>query len=168
MYCIGSISWGGHRYEGHVLKVTRVCAAHRVWVRLHACAFWCVPSCVCAAVCTPTPALRLRLGQASATSVHHHRYGPRSDSRSGGAQDILSTLSCLLIMISFDGFPTRYRQRSARTYTHTFTHIHTHVCVHMNTQAKGVLKQSRGGRKAEKVVFHQYVLIYKLLLELSF
>lgn len=78
----------------------------------------CVFSCVCVChTCTPTLTLRLWLVRASATSVHHRRYGLWLDSRSGGAQDILSTLSCLLIMISFDGFLKNYRRLDAHAQT---------------------------------------------------
>lgn len=52
-----------------------------------------------------------------ATSVHHRRYGWWSDSRSGGARDILSTLSCLLKMISFDGFSSSFRRHGAQTHS---------------------------------------------------
>lgn len=91
------------------------CAIRGLCVSVCLHVFWCL--CVSECAHTPTPTLTLRLWwvRASATSVHHHRYGLWLDSRSGGAQDILSTLSCLLIMISCDGYPTSYRRHGAHT-----------------------------------------------------
>lgn len=135
LYCKGSIPLRVKRYKGCVKGNLSVCLL--CLECLHVYAFWCVCYCVdvsvCAHTCTPTLTLRLWLVQASATSVHHHRYGSWLDSRSGGAQDILSTLSCLLIMISFDGFPISYRRHSAHTHTHTLSSSHMHTSVHTLT-----------------------------------
>lgn len=123
LYCKGSIPLRGKRYKGCVKGNLSVCLL--CLECLHVYTFWCVCSCVHVSVCahtyTPTLTLRLWLVQASATSVHHHRYGSWLDSRSGGAQDILSTLSCLLIMISFDGLSVSYRRHGTHTHTRTST-----------------------------------------------
>lgn len=107
------------RYEAYVKGNVSVCL-----LSLSVC--MCTPFDVLVHTHTPTLTLRLWLVQASATSVHHHRYGLRLDIRSGGAQDILSTLSCLLIMISCDGYPTSYRRHEPRTHhlIHALTHLH--------------------------------------------
>lgn len=115
MFCKGCIPLRDRRYEGYVKGNVSVCL---LCLSVYMCTPFdvCVRVSVCAHTYTPTLTLRLWLVQASATSVHHRRYGLWLDSRSGGAQDILSTLSCLLIMISCDGYPTSYRRHGAHMH----------------------------------------------------
>jgi hypothetical protein len=102
-----------------------------VCIRAYVCqllVFVCLCLCVCLCV-PPTHTLRLWLVNPSATSLHHHRYALWVDSRSAGLQDVLSSLSCLLTMISYDGSPASYRRHSP-TGTHgplKHTHTHTHI-----------------------------------------